>query len=100
MKKDFPNLTKNLKAVQYGAHARPMRDWLVLLAVCGFLLVASILANLWYFARVTGGESIDTDVTPSVVHKIDTESVNALFEQRESERARYLEEYRFVDPSS
>lgn len=89
---------KKLNVLRYGEHPRPSRDWLVLLCVCCVLLAGSILVNLWYFAKVTGGENIGTETTPNASF-IQLEPVTALFEKRNAERDRYLSEYRFVDPS-
>lgn len=99
MKMNLSDLTKNLRAFRYGKQPRPMRDWFILLSVCGLLLIISILANLWYFAKVTGGENIGTVTTLPNVHTVPLEPVTTIFQERAAERLRYISEYRFVDPS-
>ena len=91
----FRSITKPFK---YGLRLRPVRDWLVLLAFCLLLLLVSVGWNLWLFSEVTQGKQIGTATsTPAVEIKLD--QVQTLFGERAQERARYENEYRFVDPS-
>lgn len=99
MKTNFTGLTKNMRIARYGVQLHPVRDWFFILGIGTALLVASVLSNLWYFAKVTGGESIGTDTAAPAVRGVNLAPVNDLFERRAAERARYLGEYRFVDPS-
>ena len=83
----------------YGERLRPQRDWLVLLSITGVLLAISVAWNLWLFARVTNGEQIGDQQAQTQVHGAKLDAMNALFERRAQEEGRYLNEYRFVDPS-
>lgn len=85
--------------VEYGEDIRPVRDWLILLACAGVLLIGSALWNAWTYVRVADGEIIGG--APATV-PIDTNSINAaedVFAKRAAEEANYKNAYRFVDPS-
>jgi hypothetical protein len=96
--KNLGSLSTMTKSLRYGAQLRPVRDWLVLLALFVLALFGSLVWNLWLFAEVTQGEQIgNASSTPPVEIKLD--QVTKLFQDRADERARYTGEYRFVDPS-
>ena len=99
MKLPATNLSKYGKALSYGGALRPMRDWLVLLALTLVLLLLSVGWNLLTFKKVTEGEPLDAGAAPLPLREAPVGKVEALFEQRAIEAERYLTEYRFVDPS-
>lgn len=84
--------------LKYGQRIRPVRDWLVLLAAFAFFLLASLAWNLWEFSQATQGNKIGSEnAQPPVQIKLD--QVKALFGERAAEQTRYIQEYKFVDPS-
>jgi hypothetical protein len=95
-----PNLKstslKNL--LSYGSRLRPDRDWLVLLVLFTIALAASVVWNLSVFSRITKGQQVGTATVAQPV-QLQLGTVTTLFTQRADERARYLSEYRFIDPS-
>ena len=100
MKKFFPFLSVLKKTFAYGDRLRPTRDWFVLLAAAGVLLLASMAWNVFLFNELQNGKALGTTSaqvskpsTPSVVHAQD------IFKQRASEEGNYQTLYHFVDPS-
>jgi hypothetical protein len=90
--------TLPLSKLKYGQRIRPVRDWLVLLAAFGLLLLCSLGWNLWEFSQATQGNKIGSEsVQPPVQIKLD--QVKSLFNERATEQTRYIQEYKFVDPS-
>jgi hypothetical protein len=100
MKKlDLDKVGKYVKKVNYAGPLRPTRDWLVMLMVSAAFIVVSIGWNLWMFNKVTRGDSLGTETAAPVEEGVRVDRVNAIFEKRATEEARYLSEYHFVDPS-
>jgi hypothetical protein len=99
MKLSLKSVSGKMHVFSYGEKLRPQRDWFVLLVVAGVLLAISVAWNLWLFSRVTNGELIGDQQAQTPVHGAKLDAMNALFERRAQEETRYLNEYRFVDPS-
>lgn len=97
----LPSLRPSLRLARfrYGSQPRPARDWLVLLGAFLFLFVATIGYNLWLFTRVTNGGSLDAAPAAFETRTVDIRPALEVFEARVEEQERYLNEYRFVDPS-
>ena len=93
------DILKKMQGFHYGPALRPERDWLVLIGISLVLFAGSVIWNLWLFDRVVNGETIGTEAVPTRTRTVDLGPVNALFESRAQEEARYLNEYRFVDPA-
>jgi hypothetical protein len=70
----------------------------MLLVAFSVLLLCSLAWNLWLFSRVTNGEKIGSEQVASQP-EIQLGEVKTLFESRAAEQTRYIQEYRFVDPS-
>jgi hypothetical protein len=88
----------SLSALKYGPRIRPVRDWLVMLTIFALFLLISLAWNLWLFSQVTSGNKIGTQSSqPAVEIKLD--QVKTLFDSRAAEQTRYIQEYKFVDPS-
>lgn len=87
------------RALRYGDHVRPVRDWLALVTFALIAIGASLLWNIWLFARVTGGQSIGSATSTPSLNTPAVGSVDAIFQKRSQEETRYKGEYRFVDPS-
>jgi hypothetical protein len=87
------------KQLSYGPRIRPGRDWFVLLSVFFACLLCSFAWNLWLFSKVTNGQAIGSAVSATSTPTLNLNSVNALFDARSAERARYQSQYHFVDPS-
>jgi hypothetical protein len=99
MKLKTPNLGSYTKALRYGDALRPERDWLVLLAVGLVLVVASLGWHLLTFRKVVEGEVLEPGAANMIPKAARVETVTAHFDARALEAARYMSEYRFVDPS-
>lgn len=89
-----------LSHIRYGKRIRAHRDWLALLAVTAILLLAVCGWSAFLFfeepkpAALPEAESGLPSVSEESLGKVE-----ALFEARDAERARYQAEYRFVDPA-
>lgn len=82
----------------YGSRIRPQRDWFVLVSVSLALLVASAGWSYWLFHNASVDGTSEAVPGASInVSAFDT--VRTVFEKRAAERAHYLTDYRFVDPS-
>ncbi len=90
---------KAMHAVRYGEDLRPVRDWLVLLALAGTIFVGSVLVNVWTFVRVIEGKPVGLDAAESSKDADAIQAAKKLFEERRAEEGRYKSEYQFVDPS-
>ncbi|MDB5195178.1 MAG: hypothetical protein JWO84_362 [Parcubacteria group bacterium] len=92
-------LNKYLKVLRYGDRVHPMRDWLIIICIVCILFVASALWSYLIFRETsTNGVQASTGTTtPISTASLDT--VRHVFETRAIERAHYLLDYRFVDPS-
>lgn len=99
MKIPSKNLSHITKSLGYGDRPCPLRDWLLLLALTLVLLLVSVGWNLWNFDKVTDGEALTGTTQEAPVAEAPIDQVNALFERRAQEAARYESEYRLVDPS-
>lgn len=100
MKKlSLKDLTKGTKAFSYGDRLRPQRDWLALLGLTILLIAGSVVWNLWLFSKVTSGEQIGDAAVSESQKTTQIEQAMVQFDERAQEEARYLNEYRFVDPS-
>jgi hypothetical protein len=90
--------TFSFAKLKYGSRIRPVRDWLVLLTGFALFLLASLAWNMWLFSQATSGNKIGTQSSqPAVEIKLD--QVKTLFGSRAAEQTRYIQEYKFVDPS-
>jgi hypothetical protein len=93
-------LPKFLKNAAYGDRPQPLRDWWLVLGTTLILLIGSAGWSYVVFQQV----STDVTSTTSVSSVPQTganalETVRLIFERRAVERARFLSEYHFVDPS-
>lgn len=89
-----------LSHIRYGKRIRAHRDWLILLAVVAMLLLAASVWSAFLFFEEPKPAALPE--TGSGLPSVSEESlgkVEALFEARDAERARYQSEYRFVDPA-
>ncbi len=94
------SLTHALRSLQYGPRIRPVRDWFVLLGIVFVLMLASVGINVWLLTTVERGEALGpAGAAMPALDKGPMEHARALFEKRVQEQDRYLEQYRFVDPS-
>jgi hypothetical protein len=93
-------LTTYLRRLSYGETVRPARDWLLIVAIVGVFIIASVSWSYWVFYRIGTGESAipGAGATPSV-NPVTVQTVTDVFDARAAERAHYLNDYRFVDPS-
>jgi hypothetical protein len=99
MKMPFVDVSTAIRKASYGERLRPERDWLLLLAGAGLLLVASIVWNLWLFRSVGEGAVIGAGAAPAAFDATPIQSVRAVFDSRAREEARYAGDLHFVDPS-
>lgn len=99
MNLNFQALKKGAGQVGYGKQLRPMRDWLFLVALFIVLFLGSIAFNVWQLSKVTAGEALSGEVTAKAPPSLTLDSLQTLFEDRREEQARYISEYRFIDPS-
>lgn len=93
------SLTALLNKVSYGDHLRPQRDWIVIISVAGILLIGSAGWSYWLFERISWTESSLTMGARGNLNTSVLDQVRSIFDQRAAERAHYLNDYRFVDPS-
>ncbi|MDB5245120.1 MAG: hypothetical protein JWN90_225 [Parcubacteria group bacterium] len=99
MKNLKPNFGSITRIFRYGDRINPTRDWFLLLGVTAIALCMSVAWNIWLFSRVTSGEAIGTATSTPATTNIQLDSIQSLFSTRSAERARYVNTYRFVDPS-
>ena len=94
----LPSTFSHMHAFHYGPRLRPTRDWLMLLIIFAVLLLASLGWNVWLFSQATKGNIVGA--TPEAPQaQIELEEIKTLFAERSAQQARYIQEYRFVDPS-
>jgi hypothetical protein len=77
----------------------PRRDWFVVLGIAMAFLLASIAGNLWLFHLAIQDRTIGDGSGSAEAQPLDLERMRALFAERASERARYIDGYGFTDPS-
>lgn len=83
----------------YGKRIMPVRDWLMLLAGVGVLVLCNALWNVYTFVRASHGETITlTPAEVSDVSETQKVSVTEILERRAQMRARFEEGPLFVDP--
>jgi hypothetical protein len=91
-----------MKPPEYGAQLKPLRDWFVILALLGVLLLVGTLWSAYTFVAVKQGDVVGTAPpvhTPGVTDA-SIQSVQDLFLQRAAEAEKYQSgSYSFVDPS-
>ena len=89
-----------LRIFRYGDRERPLRDWLIMSAVASVLFFVGLGWNTWIFEQATSGELVSLSVPAKTqVSTSAVETAHHVFETRAAERAHYLNDYRFVDPS-
>lgn len=91
-------ITERLKFHGSGG-PNPARDWYLLVSFGAFLLIASVLWNVWFFDRVVR-EGIQVDTVQAA--KVDTSKaaeIEVLFAARATTSAAYQTLYPFIDPS-
>ncbi len=91
--------THLLRAGRYGEHVRPLRDWFILVSIVGILLLVSGVWSYVVYYQFTNETDIKTMATPLKVNTASLTTVRTVFEKRAVERAHYLSDYHFVDPS-
>ncbi len=93
-------ITTYLKFLRYGERIRPVRDWLVVLAVVAVLIISTSIWSYGLFRQTTAAErSQATAAAQASISRASLETVRNIFEARAAEHERYLSEYHFVDPS-
>lgn len=89
-------------SLSYGRRLEPARDWLIVLAVGGACLLASVGWNLWLFHQAANGETFGSRPA-SVASPFDQSKLDSLvkiFSDRASEMTKYKDgAYHFIDPS-
>lgn len=91
--------THLFRAFKYGEHIHPLRDWLIMVSVVGILLAASSIWSYVVYYEFTSEKEGNTAPALLQVNTASLTTVRAVFEKRATERAHYLSDYRFVDPS-
>jgi len=99
MKNLLESIKNSGKMFSYGERMRPFRDWFILIAIFGAFCTASMVWNLWLFAKITAGETIGVATTTPVQQAPAFDVVEGLFVERGEERTRYIETYLPQDPS-
>jgi hypothetical protein len=101
MKNKLNFLTHLKKMFIYGERLQPTRDWLILLACTGVLLVLGVGWNIFIFYQLENGKTIGTATSPVVQQGTGdaVTQVQTLFQQRATEETNYQQNYHFVDPS-
>lgn len=91
---------KYLKAFRYGDRPRPLRDWWIIVGISSVLLLGSAGWSYWLF-QMTSMEQPVRGVVPQApaVKANSLDVVTQVFAARAIERAHYLSDYHFVDPS-
>ena len=98
----FNSLGSYARRFRSGVRGDPVRDWLVLLTLSIFAFVCIVVWNVWAFDTVARGGSIGTTATttPAVFNRSSIDTINAVFEKRAAEEAKYVTGvYRYTDPS-
>jgi hypothetical protein len=97
--KILSRITRSLEAVKYGDQVRPLRDWFIVLSIAAILLVASAVWSygVYYTFTTEKDAAKGPDLRQALPASVGT--IRGIFERRAVERAHYLNDYRFVDPS-
>lgn len=88
-----------LRVMRYGDRPQPQRDWLIVMTVSAALLLAGAGWSYWMFLNPGTAGTASATATSTSVSTASLTTVRTVFEKRAAERARYLTEYHFVDPS-
>ncbi|MEK7602565.1 MAG: hypothetical protein AAB472_03715 [Patescibacteria group bacterium] len=101
---NFTTLQKTLgrifRNVRYGSHPKPYRDWFWILIVTLTLLIGSVGWSYYVFLSTSSDDSGTSAVSlKRTLPTIPLDAVKHLFMVRAEERAHYLSDYHFVDPS-
>lgn len=98
----FSPITSFLRRLRGGAERDPVRDWLTMLTLSLVACTGIIVWNIWAFDTVARGGTIGSTVvhTPPIFSRSSFDAINAVFEKRVAEEAKYeTGEYRYADPS-
>lgn len=100
---NFSKITAHLKGylkfLQYGDTVRPVRDWLVIVSIATLLVLAAAGWSYELFRTTTAPTESEGAAPSTSVSRTSLDTVRGIFEKRAEERAHYLTDYRFVDPS-
>lgn len=95
---NLSSLSSFTRRFAYGSRTRPQRDWIILISLSLALLIVSAGWSYWLFHNASvdqgGSAASGANINVSVF-----DTVRTVFEKRATERAHYLNDYRFVDPS-
>ncbi len=83
-------------------HQDPVRYWLALITFSILAFLCIIVWNVWAFDTVAQGGVIGTTATstPPAFNHSSIDVINAIFEKRAAEEAKYVTGvYRYTDPS-
>lgn len=92
-------LSKYLRIFRYGDRVKPLRDWLILVSIAGVLLVGSAGWSFWLFDQISNPKEKTLTPPTTSTSTASLETVRTIFEKRTAERAHYISDYHFVDPS-
>lgn len=84
------------------SHIDPARDWLVLLIVSIMALAGIIVWNAFAFDIIASGGviGVPSKSTELVLSQSSLDAIHAVFADRATEEAKYLDDvYRYTDPS-
>lgn len=99
MNLNLKSLSLPRKAITYGRELQPARDWHIVLGIALIVLIGSVLWNMWIFSQATDDQPIGEGVTIPEPAPLTLDATRELFTERAEERARYVNSYRFTDPS-
>jgi type III secretory pathway component EscU len=91
-----------LQPFRSGVSQNIKRNWLILLTLSTLVLVCIIVWNIWIFSTVVQGGVIGTSEvnTPSLLDSSSINTVEAVFQMRATEHAKYMiGVYSYSDPS-
>lgn len=98
----YSHFEKILPRFSPGGRPNPARDWSILLSLATLALVFIVGWHLWAFETVVSGGVLGraTTPTPPALSQTSIDALRALFANRASEDASYVDgTYRFADPS-
>ena len=90
---------KYLRVFRYGDRVKPTRDWFIIISLAGVLLLGSAGWSYWLFEQTSNSKDAQLQRPTPSVNTASVETVRTIFDARATERAHYLSDYHFVDPS-
>ena len=95
----FKSFQSKLHTRSKGSGPEPARDWLIIVTTALVLLLLSAGWSYWSSLSPNNTGTPEVKQSTDILKTNSIDAVKAIFDKRTAERARYQNEYHFIDPS-